>query len=415
MSNELKKLYNILSNFNVYHSETVPLCAAENVISEFCKLPLTGDLQSRYIMGNHDSFDIDENFIGSQQLVPIYSGINDLCRELFKAEYSDARTLTGMNCMTTLLMSLTNMGEKIAILPSDWGGHPSVKAVCERLGLLVYCLPYNRENFDLDYEKCNFMLDKEQIKYIILAPSDIIEPLSVEKLNLCGRELFYDISQIMGLVAGNIIDCPLSIGDNVIIFGGTHKTFPGPSSGLIMTNSKNIYNRLLDNINPKYLRHTQMHQVASLLFALLEFKQFGKDYANAIVKTSNQLGKILEQRGFNIAKIKNVYSKTHQLFLLCSEEETEQIYKNAVRFGITLNKKNKLLFSHYGIRLGTQEISRYGWDVETLKIIGEILCELRKSSPNIDLIFKHKSNLPSKKLLFTYKVEDYSLFGDILH
>lgn len=45
-----------------------------------------------------------------------------------------------MNCLTTLLMSLTSIGDKILILGDEWGGHASVKEVCKRLGLKIYLL-----------------------------------------------------------------------------------------------------------------------------------------------------------------------------------------------------------------------------------------------------------------------------------
>ena len=43
------------------------------------------------------------------------------------------------------------------------------------------------------------------------------------------------------------------------------------------------------------------------------------------------------------------------------------------RFGISLNKKNKKLFRGNGIRLGVQEVTRYGWDKEEMDIIAQIL------------------------------------------
>jgi glycine/serine hydroxymethyltransferase len=411
---KLIELHDRLSEFNQFQKNTVPLCAAENPISNFCKLPLNGDLQERYIMGNYDSYKIDDNFIGSQYLLPIYSMIHELCNTLFAAKYSDARTLSGMNCMTTLLMSLTHAGDKIAILNRDWGGHPSVSSICERLGLKVYNLPYQENNFDLDYSASNRLIYDEDISFILLAPSDILNPLAVEHLDLENRELFYDVSQIMGLIAGGNIPSPLGMGKNIVIFGGTHKTLPGPACGLILTNNKIIHKRFEYNINPRYLRHTQMHQVACLLFALLEINQFGSDYGQAIINTSNQLGAILEQNGFTMGKLSSGYSKTHQLFLFGDKKEMEHINKNAIRFGVTLNKKEKPLFKGTGIRLGTQEIARYGWETETLEIIGTIMQELRKPCPDSELLNDLKKQLPPKKLKYTFPEEVLCSFRKIL-
>ena len=54
MSNKGKfnEVYRSLLECTVYYRNSLPLCAAENVISSFCKIPLEGDFQERYIMGN---------------------------------------------------------------------------------------------------------------------------------------------------------------------------------------------------------------------------------------------------------------------------------------------------------------------------------------------------------------------------
>lgn len=401
-----KKLESLVYNLREctqYYQNTLPLCAAENAISNFCKIPLSGDFQERYIMGNSYSYDLENNFVGSQYLLPFYSMIHEECKVLFGANYADARTLTGMNCLTTVLMSITDPHDKIAILPATWGGHPSVQSVCERLGLEVFQLPYDHTNWDIDYDLANKMIKSKKIKYILLAPSDIIHALHVECFDLSNCSLLYDISQIMGLMAGKTIKCPINL-DNTILFGGTHKTLPGPASGLILTNSAQLHRKLEYSINPQYLRHTQMHQVISLLFALLEMEYYGEEYAKAIIETANFLGSTLSLQGFNIAMIGKKYSETHQLFIRCNRNEMGRFFENAIRYGITLNKKEKALFSGAGIRLGTQEIARYGWEAKTCSVISKILKELLADNPNEDYIYGLKAQLPEKKMKYTFSV-----------
>lgn len=397
-----EKIFSILDNLELFQQSRIPLCAAENVISNFCKLPLDGDVQERYIMGNYYTYSEKNNFIGSQYLVPIYEQIHNVCKILFDTKFTDARTLSGMNCITTLLMSLTHNGDKIAILSPASGGHPSILPVCERLGLHVIELPYDYINFDLNYEEANYIIKAEKIPYILLAPSDIIKPMDIQKLTLDNSILLYDISQIMGLISGKQIDNPLKISSNIVLLGGTHKTLPGPASGIIMTNNEEIHQTIEKNINPKYLRHTQMHQVISLLFALIESKVYGQEYAKNIVLTSNTLGKILKQKGFQMLHPKEYYSNTHQLFIKCTFNEMNQIYYNASKYGVTLNTKEKKLFGNTGIRLGTQEITRYGWKEDTLEMLGEILHELKTNTPNALYIEHMKHKLPPKKILYTF-------------
>lgn len=299
-------------------------------------------------------------------------------------------------------MSLTHNGEKIAILSSASGGHSSLLPVCERLGLHVFELPYDFINFDLDYEETNYIIEREKIPYILLAPSDIIKPMDIQNLMLDHSILLYDISQIMGLVSGKQIYNPLKISSNIVLLGGTHKTLPGPASGIIMTNNEEIHQTIEKNINPKYLRHTQMHQVISLLFALIESEMYGQEYAKNIISTTNILGGILDQKGFQILHPQGYYSNTHQLFIKCSLNEMNQIYYNALKYGVTLNTKEKKLFNNTGIRLGTQEIVRYGWKGDALDLLGEILYELKSTIPNASYINHIKQKLPPKKIMYTF-------------
>lgn len=401
IDNKLDKIHDALVECTRYYKESLPLCAAENVISAFSKIPLEGDFQERYIMGSPYSYTPENNFIGSHTLLPFYSMIHEQCQLLFGSRYADARTLSGMNCLTTLLMSVTSAKERIAILPPEWGGHPSVQPVCERLGLQVFPLPYSHADWDIDYDRANHFLQKEKIKYILVAPSDIIHPLAVERFDLNDCVLLYDISQLMGLMAGGLIDCPINL-KNTIVFGGTHKTLPGPASGLILTNDESLYLQIEQNINPIFLRHTQMHQVISLLFSLLEAEYYGPEYATAIVDTSNQLGTHLVQHGFRLGQISNRFSETHQLFIFCEYEEMLRINRNAIQNGITLNKKEKSLFSGSGIRLGTQEIARYGWAGQALSTVSEIMAMLRQEVPDRGRIKHLKEGLPPKVVRYTF-------------
>jgi len=399
----IQELVNLTESFSTYYDMTLPLCAAENVISPFVKMPLSMGFQERYIVGNTYSYEAGDNFIGSTYLLPFYEMISKKCNEIFHAKYTDARTLTGMNCLMMVLTSLSSAGEKILILGAHAGGHSSVKPIAERLGLKVGEVPFDYSIHDIDYDALNETIEKEIVDFILLAPSDIIHPLDVAKINTKKTVLLYDVSQIMGLIGAGLVENPLDVMENCVLFGGTHKTFPGPACGLIMTNSNDLHDRLERTINPIYIRHTQMHQKVSLLFSLIEFEIFGEDYERHIVELSNELGKQLDDLGFDVGRIsENEYSRTHELFIYLEKDVMERVYNNSKRLGITLNKKQKKLFKGYGIRLGTQEIARYGWPKESMKDVAGIIYEISKPVEDGERINKLFGNLPAKKIQYTF-------------
>lgn len=411
---ELEQIYDLTKDFIEYHKKALPLCAAENVLSKFSNIPLAMGFQERYIMNNTYSFNLNDNFIGCEKLYPYYKKIAAICERIFGAKYTDPRPFTGMHCIDMITKLLCSPGDKMMILGKDWGGHASVRPVVERLGVEVFEAPYCIENFDLNYDEVNNIIKEENIKFILLAPSDLIKPLNVDKIDTSNCTLLYDCSQIMGLIAAGTISNPLRTMNNIVMFGGTHKTFPGPASGLIMTNNLELHEKMETEINPKHLRNSQMHQKISLLFSLIEFEKYGKEYMNHIVKCSNYIGNKLKEFGHDIVTINGKVSFTHEIFMRCDEEKMNTIYTNAYKCGVTLNKKNKKLFNGYGIRLGTQEIARYNWQDSTLDLVAKIINLISEKDADIKYVKQLICQLPDKKVSFTFNDEVVNKFYDLL-
>ncbi len=411
----IQELVNLTESFTTFYDMSLPLCAAENVISSFVKIPLSMGFQERYIVGNTYSYDESDNFIGSNYLLPFYQMISDKCRDIFHAKYTDARTLTGMNCLMMVLTAVSKPGEKILILGSSAGGHASVRPIAERLGLIVDEVPFDFQAQDLNYAELNKRIADEAISYVLLAPSDIIHPFEVQKMNTEKATLLYDVSQMLGLIGAGIIRNPLDTIENSIIFGGTHKTFPGPASGLILTNNEELHSKLERTINPIYIRHTQMHQKVSLLFALIEFDVLGKAYEEHIVELSNCLAEKLIDYGFDIGRADgDKWSYTHQIFIYTDKEMMERIFENSKRFGITLNKKKKQLFRGFGIRLGLQEVARYGWPNESMNDVASIIYEISKEVTDDEKIENLLAALPAKKIQYVFDDSIIARFEGLL-
>ena len=414
INQELEKVYDLSKDFKEYHERALPLCAAENIISPFANLPLAFGFQERYIMNNTYSFNMDDNFIGCEKLFPYYQMISDSCERIFGAKYTDPRPFTGMQTLDMITKTICKPGDKMMILDKEHGGHASVKPVVERLGVKVYSAPYNIDEYDLDYEAANKLIKDEGIGYVLLAPSDLIKPLDVERIDTTNCVLLWDCSQLLGLIAAGLAPNPLKTMKNIIMFGGTHKTFPGPASGLIMTNEKYLHDMMEKNINPKYLRNSQMHQKISLLFSLLEFEEYGDKYMSHMVHCSNYLGQRLRDYGFDIADWHGQISSTHQVFIRCSKEEMDLMYDNAYKCEVTLNKKHKNLFLGYGIRLGTQEIARYDWNDEALDKCAYIVKELANPNINTKEILGIVHSLPPKVVHYTFPEDVYEKFDALM-
>lgn len=370
------KFSNIYEPILQFEKKSLPLCAAETSLSDFVRYPLLSSVQEKYILGSVLNY-TKENFIGSRSLFEIYSLLSELCKELFHCTYADGRTLTGVNTISTLLMSLFEIGDTIYISSSEYGGHSSMPKICRRLGIHVIEMPYDFKKMDFFYDEINSNIKKNHIKGILVCLSDMLFQPDLSQIDLSGETiLIYDATQVLGLIAANkIINFFDLLPTNVpfILTGSTHKTLPGPANGIIMSNSKKLMEKLDEKINPDYLRNTQLHQILSLIFCLEEFSVFGNEYMNSVVNISNSLAQLLTDKNFDVIKRDGIFSNTHQIFIHLPHEITHSFYLECQIYDITLNERYRKIYKDSGIRLGVQQIARYGWEIPELECISDIL------------------------------------------
>lgn len=417
----LKKFKEICEKLKREEKRFLPLCAAENAISPFGKIPLDSFIQEKYIMGGIRKLDTEHNFMEAEHLFKFYSLLNKQCFKLFQSHYSDARTLSGVNAVMILLMSLFKEGSSLLILSEDSGGHSSMPIICKRLGIKTIPAPFDYEKMDFNYEKIKLLRQSQSINGILICPSDILYQPSLQNLEQTEDfYIIYDATQTLGLIAGGVNLNPFhSFSDKIpfVLMGATHKTLPGPTSGLIMTNNTKLMDVIDTKINPDYLRNVQFHQILSLILVLIEMEMFGNEYSKRIIDNANMLGYQLEQKGMEVIRIQNgKYTDTHQLFLHMSPNKITRFISRCQKYGISLNSRYKKLYHDSGIRIGVQQITRHGWGEDELKILAKIFDYIRQDSFNENEIIKNINLLNSKKnFYYTFDKKTYLEIYASLH
>ena len=419
MNKDLTEFLNVYKELEDYEVNLLPLCAAENISSYFTKLPQISFLQEKYLLGGVIKYKEDGNFCGSNKLYNIYDLFSKQCKKMFHCSYADARTLSGLNAVTTLLMSLFKIGDKIMITSEEYGGHSSMKIIANRLGLTTIEIPFNYENNDFDYPKMNQILENEKISGILIALSDIIEHPNLKKINLNKEILIYDVTQILGLIATNYIDNPLdwyNENENVILIGATHKTIPGPTCGLILTKNEILAKKIDLKINPDYLRNVQLNNIVSLLFSLYELESFGKEYFKVMSNIILKLTYLLENKGIKVIRTRNGdISKTHQMWLSINTLDLKELEKRAYSLGISFNIRHKKIYQSKGVRLGLQQIARYNWGDDAVEKISNIIYLLTRKNFNCKKIKNIIDLLPKKTIHFTFDNQTIEKFFTSLH
>jgi len=391
-----RRLKAVLNDYCEFKKYVLPLCAAETPISEYVRKYLTSEIHEKYAMGGVLS-DVSGNFIGSDYVLNIHRIIIDLCRGLFGATYSDPRPTTGLGAVTNLLMTISSPGQKILLQTSESGGHASMLSVCRRLSLEVIELPYDFLRFNISTRKTQELVRENNIDFILYAPSDIIYTPNFTELNLSeSTTVIYDATQTLGLIASKCLRNPLLDHPKMVIVGGTHKTLPGPSSGLIMTNNDKIIEIIDSELNPKFLRHSQPHHMAALAATLIEQSAIGITYGQRIQSFTKVLSDLLTEIGIEVLQYEDLHSQTHQIFIKVPFTELDTIYRRFARIGVTLNKKEKKLFKGSGIRIGVQELARYTWELNDLPKVAELIYEVVWGTGKEKTLRQHVTKMAKK-------------------
>lgn len=380
MNSNLEKYIHLLERYSKFNDNKIPLCAAENYTSNFVKNPLNSIWEGKYCMSNIN-FNEEADFIGAEYIHELLNLVSNQCRTLFSAAYVNAKTLTGMNCFSTTVLSCEKLlkGKRALVVMPSAGGHASVPKILKAFGFEIDEMPYDYANYDINYEDTNKLLKSKFYDLLVFAQSDLLKQADIDKLQISPNSiLLFDATQTLGLIASKLTKNPLLCAhEKTILIGGTHKTLPGSSCGLIMTNNNYIKETIDTHISPVFIRNSQPNNIASLLMALIEAEEIGYSYQLNTILTANMLANKLSNKNFNMARINHDrFSNTHQIFMLLTEEKMSRLYKSAINYGITLNKKTKPLFSGFGIRLGVQEISRYDWKDSELNILADLFCAI---------------------------------------
>jgi glycine hydroxymethyltransferase len=379
-----ERLREILRDHREFRRHVLPLCAAETPISDFVRSFLTDEIHEKYAMGGPLAV-AEDNFIGAEFVIDLHQLTIDLCRGLFGARYADPRPLSGTSAVTNLLMTFSEPGQTVMLQQHESGCHASMAPICRRLGLEIVDIPYDFDRLQFDAAACRETVASVTPDFVLLAPSDILYPPPLESMGFPeSTTVIYDATQTLGLIASGHLASPLNAHPRVIVSGGTHKTLPGPSCGLLLTQNEEIAMRIDTEVSPKFVRHSHPHHIAGLCATLIEHSVVGRRYGDTINRHVSTLSRSLGADGISVVQDGDRTSETHQVWVHVPTEDVRAVYTRALESGITLNDKYRRLFRDTGIRLGVQEIARYRWTEGDVEVLAGLLARLIRGEEPVD-------------------------------
>ena len=197
--------------------------------------------------------------------------------------------------------------------------------------------------------------------------------------------LWYDIAHVAGLIAGGKFHKqPFKDGVDFMTMS-IHKTFPGPQGGAIVANVKDAqgeerWKALQKAVFPGTVSSHHIYRIPPLVITCLEFKEFGKAYAEQIVKNSQALGRHLSDLGFNVLFKSKGFTESHQIAVDVSKEGGGRLVGQKLEEANIILNKNLLPYDEpnkavnpSGIRIGSQEMTKFGMKEAEMKRVAELI------------------------------------------
>lgn len=373
----MSKIQELVNQHETHRKEGINLIASENYLSQSVRKTLGSDLAGRY----HSEW-----YGGSKHAREIIEETKKLAQKLFGVKHAIVTSLSGNLCDLAVVFAFTNTDDNIAMVPESKGGYPLDLSLFARKRI---SLPMN--NGRMDAPNAVQTIQENQVNLTVLGASFIVFPFPVRQI--CSKiknqsVSVFDGSHVLGLIAGDEFQDPLKEGADVLI-GSTHKTLYGPQGGLVLTNSKEKYEKMSaflefgaeDSIG--LIDNPHVNRIAALGIALEEMLQ-DNTYAPQVVKNAQTLARSLHEQGVPI-KFKNEgFTRSHQILLDIPMEKTRLLCHHLEEIGV---------FIDIAGRIGTAEVTHIGMNESEMRRIAEIIKQVYTNNYSTKMIRRKVTEL----------------------
>lgn len=375
----IKPYFTTINQEEERNNQFLHLTANETIMSDTARTFMRSQLADRYYMGAGEDNIIDYGAftaVGMPGIGELVDAAEEAARQMLGARYVNLSCLSGVHAMMCAILSTTDPGDTVMTVHHDHGGHFATKGIIDRIGRGHVFASYSFDTLSFDTRELAKTFTKSGAKAFYMDVSYYINPHNLKEIReALGKDavIIYDASHTMGLIMGQTFQTPLKDGADVIC-ANTHKTLPGPQKGMIAFRDEEIGERANDIIESCLYSSPHTHHMIALATTILEMKEYGKAYAQQIIRNSNALGEVLVKKGYKVRKANTGrYSENHQVHLLTEEiGHYRELYDKLFRNNIAVNFDN-LFDKGAFIRLGTQEITRRGMKKEEMDQIATFL------------------------------------------
>ena len=378
----------IQMNTEIHDTECFNLNPATNIMNPAAEAVLARGLGSRPSLG----YPGDKYEMGLEGIEEIEVIAAELAAEVFGARYAEIRVASGAMSNLYGFMALAKPGDAIIAPPAQVGGHVTHHgAGCAGLyGLNTHPAPVNADGYTVDLESLRALAQRVRPKIITIGGSLNLFPHPVRDIRAIADEVgayvLFDAAHQCGIIAGGAWANPLSEGAHLMTMS-TYKSLGGPAGGLIVTNDATIAERLDHIAFPGMTANFDAAKSAALALTLLDWRDFGADYARAMINLSQALASALAAEGLPIIAAKQGMTQSHQFAIEAAAFGGGQAASKTLRKAGFLACGIGLPIAEVdgdmnGLRIGTPELVRRGVTPADAPALASLIAEgLRANDP----------------------------------
>ena len=381
---EIAEIENLIQKQNRWRDQCINLIASENVMSQRARSQAGSDFAHRYAEGHPG----ERYYRGTSYIDEIENQLKTNLKILFECDHSEVRPISGTNANEAVFSRFIRPGDVVMVNSTPAGGHIShhKEGSLGKFTRNIIDLPTTKDGYHLDVEKTIYLIKNVKPKIIVLGKSLYLFPEPVSELSDVCREnnvrIIYDGAHVLGLIAGKRFQNPLKEGA-FLMTASTHKTFFGSQRGLILSNMEEEYWRKIDRgAFPGSSSNHHLDTLAQMGICTYEVMEFGEQYSDDTIKNAKALASAMDRLGFDVQAKEFGYTESHQVAVNVKELNGGEKASRTLEINDIVINMNMLphepLSAHdrpEGIRIGVQEMTRFGMGEDEMARIAELIKE----------------------------------------
>lgn len=394
------KIIKIVENHNNWRrKECLNLIASESVMSPLAEKLFVSDFEGRY----NEHTGLECHYKGTKHSLEIEELCNDIFRKKFNTNFVDVRPISGGIANLAVYTAFTKPGDILVSPGIPNGAHVSHTrfGLAGVRGLKNIDMSFDSKKMNINVKKTVEIIKKIKPKIVMFGASMFLFPHPIKEIKESLDEdikIIYDSAHVFGLVYNKKFQNPLEEGTDVIT-SSTHKTFQGPQGGIIIGNNKmdeKDWKKIENALFPGIVSNSHIHRFPSLAVTALEMNEFGEEYAKQTIKNAKTLAEALNKQGFNVLCPDLGFTESHQIIVNVKEfgggktvaDKLEECNIICNKMALPLDSSDDATKNPSGIRLGVQELTRFGMKEKEMKIIAELFKNILIDKLNIERMKK---------------------------